>query len=186
MEQALDWQTLPFVERQWMLREFRQRAGMPVDAWLETLGRLGRELVADPVESSRRPSTSWPPSTITWATSPSGTCRIRRGARTSSAESAVGLRTSGGSPTCCSRRTWSWRASSPAGDGPGPCRGRCRPARPACGAGLDRTRPPGRVTGGFVTARWGALALDRNQGAGHAQCMVGYPPLIDAKRCQST
>jgi hypothetical protein len=48
MEQALDWHTLPFVERQWMLREFRQRAGMPVDPCLETLGRLERGLVADP------------------------------------------------------------------------------------------------------------------------------------------
>jgi hypothetical protein len=48
IEQALDWDARPFLERQRMLREFRVRAGRPVDEWLEILGRLERELIAGP------------------------------------------------------------------------------------------------------------------------------------------
>ena len=48
IEQAIDWNARPFVERQLMLREFRLRAGKPVDEWLEVLGRLERDLVAGP------------------------------------------------------------------------------------------------------------------------------------------
>jgi len=44
IEQAIDWEARPFLERQRMLREFRLRAGKPVDEWLEILGRLEREL----------------------------------------------------------------------------------------------------------------------------------------------
>jgi hypothetical protein len=50
IEQALDWDTLPFVERQRMLLEFRVRAGRPVDEWLAILGRLERQLIAGPGE----------------------------------------------------------------------------------------------------------------------------------------
>lgn len=48
IDQALDWEARPFLERQRMLLEFRVRAGRPVDDWLEILGRLERELVAGP------------------------------------------------------------------------------------------------------------------------------------------
>lgn len=48
IEQAIDWNALPYLERQLMLREFRVRAGKPVQEWLEVLGRLERELLAGP------------------------------------------------------------------------------------------------------------------------------------------
>ena len=48
IELALDWDARPFVERQRMLREFRVRAGRPVDEWLEILGRLQRDLISGP------------------------------------------------------------------------------------------------------------------------------------------
>ncbi len=48
IEQALDWEARPFLERQRMFREFRLRAGKPVAEWLEVLGRLERDLVAGP------------------------------------------------------------------------------------------------------------------------------------------
>lgn len=51
IEQAIDWETRPFLERQRLLLEFRVRAGKAVDEWLETLGRLERELVAGPGEA---------------------------------------------------------------------------------------------------------------------------------------
>jgi len=46
IEQAIDWDARPFLDRQMMLREFRLRAGKPVDEWLEILGRLERDLVS--------------------------------------------------------------------------------------------------------------------------------------------
>jgi hypothetical protein len=48
IEQAIDWEARPFLERQRMLLDFRMRAGKPVDEWLEILGRLQRELVSGP------------------------------------------------------------------------------------------------------------------------------------------
>jgi hypothetical protein len=48
IEQAIDWDSRPFLERQRMLLEFRVRAGKPVDEWLEILGRLERELISGP------------------------------------------------------------------------------------------------------------------------------------------
>ena len=48
IEQAIDWDARPFLERQLMLREFRVRTGKPVAAWLEDLGQLERELIAGP------------------------------------------------------------------------------------------------------------------------------------------
>jgi acyl-CoA reductase-like NAD-dependent aldehyde dehydrogenase len=39
-EQAEGWRHRSFFERQWMLRDFKQRAGMPVEGWLEWLGQL--------------------------------------------------------------------------------------------------------------------------------------------------
>ena len=45
-EQAAGWHERSFFERQWMLRDFKQRAGMPVERWLEGLARLERRLAA--------------------------------------------------------------------------------------------------------------------------------------------
>jgi NAD(P)-dependent dehydrogenase (short-subunit alcohol dehydrogenase family) len=39
-EQAAGWRERSFFERQWMSRDFKQRAGMPVERWLEALDRL--------------------------------------------------------------------------------------------------------------------------------------------------
>jgi hypothetical protein len=50
MEQAIDWNARPYIERQRLLREFRLRTGKSVDAWLEILGRLERALIAGPGE----------------------------------------------------------------------------------------------------------------------------------------
>ena len=51
IEQAIDWEARPFLERQRLLLDFRVRAGKPVDEWLEILGRLERELVSGPGEA---------------------------------------------------------------------------------------------------------------------------------------
>jgi hypothetical protein len=48
LDQALDWDTLPFLERQRVLLEFRVRTGKPVQEWLAILGRLERDLIAGP------------------------------------------------------------------------------------------------------------------------------------------
>jgi NAD(P)-dependent dehydrogenase (short-subunit alcohol dehydrogenase family) len=48
-EQAEGWRQRSFFERQWMLRDFKQRAGMPVERWLEVLDGLERALEADRV-----------------------------------------------------------------------------------------------------------------------------------------
>ncbi|HEY4753182.1 MAG TPA: SDR family oxidoreductase, partial [Candidatus Limnocylindrales bacterium] len=45
-QQAAGWQSRSFFERQWMLRDFKQRAGMPAERWLESLDRLGVHLAA--------------------------------------------------------------------------------------------------------------------------------------------
>jgi NAD(P)-dependent dehydrogenase (short-subunit alcohol dehydrogenase family) len=39
-EQAEDWKHRSVFERQWVIRDFRKTAGMPVEEWLESLGRL--------------------------------------------------------------------------------------------------------------------------------------------------
>jgi hypothetical protein len=39
-EQSEGWRKRPFFERQWVFRDFKQNAGMPVEQWLELLGRL--------------------------------------------------------------------------------------------------------------------------------------------------
>ena len=39
-EQAQGWQERPLFERQWVVRDFRKEAGMPVERWLEALARL--------------------------------------------------------------------------------------------------------------------------------------------------
>ena len=41
-EQAEGWRARPLFERQWMLRDFRKEAGLPVEEWLEGLARLER------------------------------------------------------------------------------------------------------------------------------------------------
>jgi NAD(P)-dependent dehydrogenase (short-subunit alcohol dehydrogenase family) len=43
-EQSADWRERSFFERQWMFRDFKQRAGMPVERWLESLERLAHRL----------------------------------------------------------------------------------------------------------------------------------------------
>lgn len=45
-EQSAGWKERSFFERQWMLRDFKQRAGMPVERWLESLGQLEERLSA--------------------------------------------------------------------------------------------------------------------------------------------
>jgi len=39
-EQSAGWQTRSLFERQWVIRDFRKNAGMPVEQWLEELTRL--------------------------------------------------------------------------------------------------------------------------------------------------
>jgi NAD(P)-dependent dehydrogenase (short-subunit alcohol dehydrogenase family) len=43
-EQAEGWRARPLFERQWMLRDFRKEAGLPVEEWLEGLARLEKAL----------------------------------------------------------------------------------------------------------------------------------------------
>jgi NAD(P)-dependent dehydrogenase (short-subunit alcohol dehydrogenase family) len=45
-EQHAGWRERSFFERQWMLRDFKGRAGMPVERWLERLERLEADLLA--------------------------------------------------------------------------------------------------------------------------------------------
>jgi NAD(P)-dependent dehydrogenase (short-subunit alcohol dehydrogenase family) len=45
-EQSAGWRGRSFFERQWMLRDFKQRAGMPVERWLESLSQLQERLSA--------------------------------------------------------------------------------------------------------------------------------------------
>lgn len=44
VQQATGWRDRSFFERQWMVRDFRKRAGMPIERWIEELGRLGESL----------------------------------------------------------------------------------------------------------------------------------------------
>ena len=43
-EQASGWRERSFFERQWMVRDFKQRAGMPAERWIESLERLEERL----------------------------------------------------------------------------------------------------------------------------------------------
>ena len=43
-EQSDDWKRRSLFERQWVIRDFRKTAGMPVEEWLETLRQLGESL----------------------------------------------------------------------------------------------------------------------------------------------
>lgn len=45
-EQAAGWHERSFFERQWMVRDFRKRAGMPVESWIQALERLSGRLSA--------------------------------------------------------------------------------------------------------------------------------------------
>ncbi|HZW05146.1 MAG TPA: SDR family oxidoreductase [Anaerolineaceae bacterium] len=45
-EQAEGWQKRPLFERQWVIRDFRKHAGMPVEEWLHLLERLSAGLEA--------------------------------------------------------------------------------------------------------------------------------------------
>ena len=42
--QAAEWKQRSFFERQWMMRDFKQRVGVPVERCLETIDTLGRDL----------------------------------------------------------------------------------------------------------------------------------------------
>jgi NAD(P)-dependent dehydrogenase (short-subunit alcohol dehydrogenase family) len=50
-EQEAGWHSRTFFERQWMVRDFKKRAGMPIERWIETLQRVRStpegDLVAD-------------------------------------------------------------------------------------------------------------------------------------------
>ena len=56
-EQEAGWRRRSFFERQWMVRDFKKGAGMPVERWLESLGRLEAQLggPGGPVEASGVP-----------------------------------------------------------------------------------------------------------------------------------
>ena len=43
-EQSEDWKRRSLFERQWVIRDFRKTAGMPVEEWLETLRQLEENL----------------------------------------------------------------------------------------------------------------------------------------------
>jgi hypothetical protein len=43
-EQSDGWKSRSLFERQWVIRDFRKTAGMPVEEWLETLGQLKANL----------------------------------------------------------------------------------------------------------------------------------------------
>jgi hypothetical protein len=43
-EQSDDWKRRSLFERQWVIRDFRKTAGMPVEEWLETLSQLDENL----------------------------------------------------------------------------------------------------------------------------------------------
>jgi hypothetical protein len=43
-EQAEGWRGRSIFERQWVIRDFRKTAGMPVEEWLESLGQLENDL----------------------------------------------------------------------------------------------------------------------------------------------
>lgn len=45
-EQSAGWAERPPLERQWVVRDFRRHAGMPVEHWLDLLGRLEERLAA--------------------------------------------------------------------------------------------------------------------------------------------
>lgn len=51
-EQSAGWAERPLFERQWVVRDFRKHAGMPVEHWLELLGRLEERLAAGDAEGA--------------------------------------------------------------------------------------------------------------------------------------
>ena len=52
-DQAASWQARPLFERQWMLRDFRKNAGLPVETWLEVLDQLDQALAAQDANAAR-------------------------------------------------------------------------------------------------------------------------------------
>jgi hypothetical protein len=44
VEQADGWQDRPLFERQWVIRDFRKAAGMPVEQWVDALRQLEEAL----------------------------------------------------------------------------------------------------------------------------------------------
>lgn len=47
VDQAAGWRGRSFFERQWLLRTFKQKAGLPVEGWIAAVDRLGEELAAE-------------------------------------------------------------------------------------------------------------------------------------------
>ncbi len=46
-EQSQGWKSRSLFERQWVIRDFKKTAGMPVEEWLPSLERLKDELSGD-------------------------------------------------------------------------------------------------------------------------------------------
>jgi NAD(P)-dependent dehydrogenase (short-subunit alcohol dehydrogenase family) len=47
-QQEASWHERSFFERQWMVRDFRKRAGMPIESWIQSLLRLEEQLDSAP------------------------------------------------------------------------------------------------------------------------------------------
>jgi hypothetical protein len=64
-EQSDGWISRPLFERQWVIRDFKKTAGMPVEEWLDTLAHPEAALQGSgPID---RPCwMSWPAITIIW------------------------------------------------------------------------------------------------------------------------
>jgi hypothetical protein len=48
-EQSEGWKSRPLFERQWVIRDFKKTAGMPVEEWLMTLEHLKENLSSESV-----------------------------------------------------------------------------------------------------------------------------------------
>jgi len=55
-EQVQGWQQRSIFERQWMLRDFKKNAGMPVEQWLDALSQLERHLESGDKTNTTMPS----------------------------------------------------------------------------------------------------------------------------------
>lgn len=54
-EQSGGWRERPVFERQWMIRDFRKVAGMPVEDWLDALEKLEEALASQSVAAAMQP-----------------------------------------------------------------------------------------------------------------------------------
>lgn len=60
-EQSAGWRERALFERQWVLRDFKKSAGMPIERWLDALRRLQDALEAQAHEAADHPHLSMPP-----------------------------------------------------------------------------------------------------------------------------